>query len=291
MKFHTIILGLCALLIAVSTTAAQNINIHTADGTTSFNLADIDSIVFTIDGEIPEPGTEREFQLTDDTSITMIWIASGDFMMGALDDEQNATDWEYPRHEVNIENGFWMGKYELTQAQWESAMGNNPSYYDGENRPVENVSRNAVTDFLEQIYDGFRLPSEAEWEYACRAGTTTRFYWGNDPDYNELGEYAVYNRNDPNGTADVGTKLPNNFGLYDMSGNVYEWCEDDYHANYNGAPQNGSPWIENPRNGTRILRGGSWYNYPERLRSAFRHWHAVHNRNRNNGLRLVRDID
>ena len=205
-----------------------------------------------------EPGEERVFELTDSVNITMVWIPAGSFMMGAHEDEQDATDDEYPRHRVTFEEGFWIGKYEVTQSQWEEVMGDNPSYFFGDDRPVEQMNWNAIHNFLEQVNEGFRLPSEAEWEYACRAGTDTRFYWGNDPFYEDVRNYAWCGPNSNLRTHAVGQKLPNAWGLYDMSGNVYEWCEDDYHDDYENAPNNGSPWIDNDRAENRVLRGGAW---------------------------------
>ena len=238
-------------------------------------------------GEGGDPTEDREFNLTDEVAITMVWIPAGSFMMGRRDNEQDSDEDEDSRHEVNIENGFWMGKYEVTQGQWETVTGGNPSHYDGENRPVEYVSWNDIHGFLSLIDDGFRLPSEAEWEYACRAGTDTRFYWGDDPGYEDIDDYAVYGNNHPQGTADVGTKRPNSWGLYDMSGNVWEWCEDDYYSNYDGAPDDGSPRIGNPRTSYRVLKGGSWGAGGRSCRSAERNWYRPYLRSFYSGFRLV----
>ena len=228
----------------------------------------------------------RDFNLTDDVTITMVWIPAGEFDMGSPNDEDDRDADEGPVHDVNIGYGFWMGKYEVTQAQWEAVTGSNPSRYDGENRPVEQVSWNDIhNSFLSEIDEDFRLPSESEWEYSCRAGTDTRFYWSDDPDYDEIGDYAVYSANDPNGTAEVGTKRPNAFGLYDMSGNVWEWCEDWYHDSYEGAPDDGSAWDDN--GSYRVLRGGSWSNNPWYCRSAFRNRNTPYNRYVIYGFRLV----
>ena len=221
-------------------------------------------------GGEPEAGDEREFELADGTNITMVWIPSGSFEMGSPDDEDDREGDEGPVHDVTFEDGFWMGKYEVTQSQWAEIMDNNPAhdYGVGDDHPVYYVSWNDIQGFEERLEEGFRLPSEAEWEYACRAGSETRFYWGDDNNYNEIGDYAVYRDNDPNGTAEVGTKRPNAWGLHDMSGNVYEWCEDWYHGNYNGAPDNGDSWVDD--GSYRVLRGGSWSRNPSRCRSAYR---------------------
>jgi formylglycine-generating enzyme required for sulfatase activity len=157
-------------------------------------------------------------------------------------------------------------------------MGNNPSSFKGANRPVEKVSWNDAVELCEKLSQQtgrtYRLPSEAEWEYACRAGTTTPFYFG-ETITTDLVNYdgnftygAAPKGKDRQQTTDVGSLLPNAFGLYDMHGNVWEWCQDTYHENYNGAPTDGSAWIDN--NQYRVLRGGSWLNIPILCRSAYR---------------------
>ncbi|MBZ0263492.1 SUMF1/EgtB/PvdO family nonheme iron enzyme [bacterium] len=240
---------------------------------------------------------EQDFELGNTGEyITMIWVEPGTFIMGAYDGEQDAENNEYPQHPVTISEGFWLGKYEVTQAQWEAVVGENPAhdYGVGDDHPVYYVSWHDIHDDLltainaTEAGEPWRLPSESEWEYACRAGTETRFYWGDDPDYTEINDYAVYSGNDNGGTAEVGTKLPNAWGLYDMSGNLYEWCEDDYHGSYNGAPDNQTPWINNPRGAYRVLRGGGWNYGAWYCRSAFRHSYAPSFRNFFIGLRLVR---
>ncbi len=221
------------------------------------------------------PGMEREFG-----GITFCWIPPGNFMMGRYPGEQDSYSYEDPQHEVIFAQGFWMSKCEITQGQWQTIMGSNPAlgYGVGDNYPVYYVSWNDIrgtNGFLDKLNaahpgNGFRLPSEAEWEYACRAGTTTRFYWGDDPGYTVINDYAWYDGNSSSGTKEVGLKLPNAWGLHDMSGNVWEWCEDDWHDTYTGAPDEGSAWVASPRSTYRVLRGGSWYNYGRDRRSAGR---------------------
>ena len=181
-----------------------------------------------------------------------------------------------------------MGKFEVTQAQWETVMGNNPSWFKGANRPVEQVSWNDAQAFLKKLNAAsvqFRLPSEAEWEYAARAGTQTAYAFGDDP--NQLGKYAWFDDNSGNETHSVGQKKPNGFGLYDMHGNVWEWVADTWHDNYTGAPNDGSIWGKLGDKKAKVLRGGSWGYDPYYCRSANRNGDAPDNRNYNVGARVV----
>ena len=241
---------------------------------------------------IPDAGDERTFPLGDSgADIVMVWIPSGSFQMGSSNGEDDRGSDEGPVHTVTISEGFWLGKYEVTQGQWEAVMNDNPShdYGVGAAHPVYYVSWDDIQGFESALDDAFRLPSESEWEYACRAGTDTRFYWGDDNGYSDIGRYAVYSSNDPGGTADVGTKLPNSWGLCDMSGNVWEWCEDWYHISYNNAPDDGSAWLS-PSGSNRVRRGGCW-DYDARLcRSAFRYYYDPSNRYYGLGFRLARSL-
>jgi len=241
-----------------------------------------------------QPGTERTFPLGNSgESIVMCWVPAGEFMMGRVDGEQDSDNEEAPRHRVTFAEGFWMGKYEITQGQWEAVAGDNPARNNGvgDNYPVYNVRWNDIKEFEAALDNDFRLPSGSEWEYAYRAGTTTRFYWGTDINYSEIVNCAVYSGNDPGGTANVGTKSPNVWGLYDMSGNVYEWCEDRWHNDYEDAPDNGSPWLDNPEGSSRVYRGGSWSSLARRCRSAYRYRCDPSLQDNNLGFRLARDAD
>jgi formylglycine-generating enzyme required for sulfatase activity len=211
----------------------------------------------------PKPGTV----VKNPIGMELVYVPAGSFMMGSTNDGADET----PAHQVTFSNAFYMGKYEVTQAQWQSVMGNNPSYFrDCSQCPVEQVSWNDAQEFIKELNargDGFtyRLPSEAEWEYACRAGTTTEFAFGNSLS----SEQANFDGNKPYGgapkgvyrekTVPVGSFQPNEWGLYDMHGNVWEWCEDWFHDNYNGAPTDGSVWKSKGYTSRRVLRGGGWF--------------------------------
>lgn len=199
-------------------------------------------------------------------------------MMGSPESEAGRNSNEGPQHRVNVRS-FYMGKYEVTQAQYRAVMGTNPSKYKGDNLPVDNVSWNNAVEFCRRLSRitgrEYRLPSEAEWEYACRAGTTTPFAFGPG-----LGsDKANFDGDEPYGGAargpdrekltPVGSFQPNAWGLYDMHGNVREWCQDLDHDSYNGAPTDGSAW-GNGGEQPRVTRDGSWYSSAANLRSASR---------------------
>ncbi len=222
-----------------------------------------DSLIIMLPGEVP---------------LELVWIPPGTFMMDSPEDEQDRSSVESPQHEVTIAKGFWMGKYPITQAQWKTLKIDYSTLFPGDDRPLESVylgDIQATFGFLHELNTlnpdyNFRLPSEAEWEYAVRAGTTTRFYWGDDPDYTEIDAYAWYGENSGGETHNVGLKLPNAWGLYDMSGSVEEWCDDSSHEHYIGAPNDGSAWREYPRDATRVMRGGSYQDLAKSCRSASR---------------------
>ena len=194
---------------------------------------------------------------------------------------------EEPRHPRTIAP-FFMGKFPVTQAQWQAVMNVNPSSWKGKNLPVENVSWNDAVEFCQRLSRQtgreYRLPSEAEWEYACRAGTTTSFHFG-ETITTDLANYKeIYQgRTTPVGSFGVA----NAFGLYDMHGNVYEWCADPWHKNYQGAPSDGRVWESGGDDSLRVLRGGSWNFSPKDCRSAFRPCLGPGSRNYNVGLRVV----
>ncbi len=254
-----------------------------ADNQTQSNAEDLINIY-------PSSGFEHEFILTGDADITMVFIPPGQFVMGSHDDEDERSDDESPAHQVTFLRGFWLGKYEVTQGQWEAVMRENPAhdYGVGDDHPVYFVSWDDIQGFESALDNVYRLPSESEWEYACRAGTETRFYWGDDPDHRDIRSYAIFNGNEENGTAEVGSKVPNYFGLYDMSGNVGEWCEDRWHNNYVNAPEDGAPWLVQPVGSGRVHRGGSWDRTARSCRSARRGNYEPSTQNNILGFRLIK---
>ena len=239
-------------------------------------------------------------------SLDMIAIPSGGFTMGAPESETDSGEGERPQHKVTLQP-FYLGRYAVTQAQWREVAGYeridrdldpDPSRFKGENRPVEQVSWEEAQEFCRRLSaktgKDYRLPSEAEWEYACRTGTTTPFHFGKtiSPELANYYAKATYN-NSPKGeyrseTTDVGSFPGNEWGLHDMHGNVWEWCEDDWHENYEGSPEDGRAWIDNDNRSqsSKLLRGGSWINIPQDCRSAYRNHDSRVNRNFVIGFRV-----
>ena len=239
----------------------------------------------------PGPGGDLVADLPGGAEMEFVWIEAGVFQMGS----ENVGD-ERPVHEVEISEGFWLGKYEVTQGEWESVMGSNPSHYKGDSRrPVERVSWHDVQAFIDTLNAAagsvvYRLPTEAEWEYACRAGTTTRWSLGDEDGNDEslLGNYAWYRgNNDPYATKAVGDKSPNSWGLHDMHGNVWEWVQDWYSSSY----YNSSPRVDPPgptSGSVRVFRGGAFNIGAQTLRSARRGGNSPGDRDGGFGARLLR---
>jgi formylglycine-generating enzyme required for sulfatase activity len=221
--------------------------------------------------------------------MEFVLVTAGEFMMGSQDSESERSLHEGPLHRVRITQPFYMAKYEVTQTQWEGVMGTNPSGLKGDDFPVEEVSWNDCKEFLNKLNramsgqrsalkgTGFRLPTEAQWEYACRAGTTTPFHFGKTITTNQVnydGEYPY--GNSPKGeyrqkTVRVGTFPSNAWGLHDMHGNVWEWCEDKYHPRTYGEPEATKPDpVCTLDSSYRIFRGGGWDCFAGFCRSAFR---------------------
>ena len=247
--------------------------------------------------------------------LQMVYIPGGTFTMGSPESEEGRYDYEGPQHDVTVPP-FFMGKYPVTQGQWKELASRTdlkvkldlklePSYFkepyqdiDRWHRPVERVSWYEAVEFCERLSKltqrNYRLPSEAEWEYACRAGTTTPFYFGNTitPELvNYDGRYVYGNAQKGEyreETTPVGQFYPNAFGLYDMHGNVWEWCLDTWHNSYDGAPTDGSAWETGGHSTRRVSRGGSWSDYPRWCRSADRNYYvSVETVDDNIGFRLV----
>jgi formylglycine-generating enzyme required for sulfatase activity len=219
--------------------------------------------------------------------MVFVQIPVGKFTMGSEE-----LGWEKPVHNVTIKKPFYLGINPVTQKEWKTVMGTNPSYFKGDNLPVENVTWYDVLEFIKKLNETegsvkYRLPSEAEWEYAARAGSTSRYSFGDSE--SELGDYAWYWDNSEGRTHPVGQKKPNPWGLHDMHGNVWEWVQDTWHNRYDGAPTDGSAW-EDGSGADRVDRGGGWNFSARYCRSAFRYGDDPGVRLRNLGFRLLREL-
>jgi formylglycine-generating enzyme required for sulfatase activity len=239
----------------------------------------------------------KRITLPGGIAMEFVRIHLGSFLMGSEDAEFGRAADEGPRRKVRISRPFFLGRFEVTQAQWKAVMGNNPSAFrlqpHADRLPADMITWNDAMDFVSKINQlgigRFRLPTEAEWEYACRAGTTTPYYWGNDRSQATLSKYAWGYSRAEGKSHPVGTLLPNAWGLYDMTGNVWEWCSDWFQP-YDSSDTLDPGGLETGER--KIYRGGSWYNEPEALRSANRHGHAPKgNGGLNAGFRLVMEIE
>ena len=226
----------------------------------------------------------KTLSLPGGAQMEMVYVAPGSFTMGSpvgQDDDQTP-------HRVTLTKGYWLGKYEVTQRQWRSVMGDNPSRFDGDDHPVGNVSWDDCQKFIgkvsaaarQQLGGEARLPTEAEWEYACRAGTTGPY--GGTGLLDDMGWYWSNNESERK-THPVGAKAPNAWGFYDMHGNVWEWCQDWYDAYPSGSATD----PKGPASGgSRVLRGGGWVNDARYCRSAYRYWYSPAYRKWCYGFRL-----
>ena len=235
---------------------------------------------------------------TPENSVGMkfVYCPPGTFMMGSPESEPGHSSEESPQHRVNLTRGFFMQVTEVTQGQWKAVMGTNPSHYKdcGDECPLERVTWYDVQEFLKRLNElenttRYRLPTEAEWEYACRAGSTTAYYWGKG---DGIGDYAWYSENSGGTTHPVARKLPNAWGLYDMSGNVWEWCSDIYDVGYyaSAPPENDPPGPGPDAGSGHVSRGGSWCFEASMLRSALRFGLPADYSESNLGFRVVADI-
>jgi formylglycine-generating enzyme required for sulfatase activity len=225
--------------------------------------------------------------MTNSIGMKLVYIQPGEFQMGSNDGEDD----EKPLHTVKISKGFYMGIYEVTQEQYQKVMGNNPSEFEGSNLPVEMVSWDDAVEFCKKLSQTegktYRLPTEAEWEYACRAGTTTKFSFGDSE--SQLGDYAWYNQNSGEKAHPVGEKKPNAWGLYDLHGNVWEWCHDWYGGGYYASSPTNDP--QGPSSGQgRVIRGGGWSYGSGGCRVSFRVSINPNRRRVYIGFRLVLDL-
>lgn len=222
----------------------------------------------------------------------MVVIPSGKFLMGSKDDpfiNPSPSKDEMPQHEVFVKS-FALAKFEVTQEQWYSIMGTLPSKFKGRTLPVDGVSWDDAQEFIKKLNQKtgkrYRLPSEAEWEYAARAGSTTEFSFGDD--VSQSHDYSWSFKNSNSQTHPVGEKFSNKFGLHDMHGNVWEWCQDCWNVNYVGAPNDGSPWLVEGCT-FRVLRGGAWGRFESTLKSAYRYSAAAAIKGEEFGFRVARD--
>ncbi len=220
------------------------------------------------------------------TGMEFVWVSGGTYEMGCGFWTSDCGVFETPLHDVEL-RGFWLGNYDVTQGQWQKIMERNPSrYYKGDNYPVERVSWDDANTFIAKLNaqggSKFRLPTEAEWEYAARSGGRPEKYAGVD----ELGRIAWYSGNSGGSTHEVGTRAPNGLGLYDMSGNVAEWCADGF-STYDHSPRDSSA-AKAPPDNEHMVRGGSWRDAPEYVRAASRHYDKADSRVEYIGLRLAR---
>ena len=243
-------------------------------------------------------------QLNADVTMDFLLIPPGAFMMGLQPDAYaRYVPWQpdqdrWPEnfllaHLVQVAEPFYLGRTAVTQAQWQAVRGTNPAHFTGNDQcPMENVSAQEVDNYCQALSvltrQQVRLPSEAEWEYACRAGSTTLFHFGDSLD--ELGQYGWYRGNSDMRSHPVAMKHPNPWGLYDMHGGIDEFCQDPDHPNYQGAPIDQRPWVEGGDMTLRIKRGGSWYDRGGYCCSPHRSGYPVGVGSEDHGLRVVVEI-
>ena len=258
----------------------ENYTSATVKGHSKLNSSLTKEILYSV--TVTDPNTSAVYEFRQSTG-NMVFVEGGTFQMGS-----NEGDDEKPIHTVTV-GDFYIGKYEVTQKEWEAVMGSNPSNFKGANRPVENVSWNDIKEFLQKLNfksgKQYRLPTEAEWEYAARGGNQGQNFKYSGS--NSIDEVAWYNGNSSSQTHEVGQKQPNELGIYDMSGNVWEWCSDWYDANYYSSSPSKNP--QGPSSGSsRVLRGGSW-GVNVVCRSSFRDWGYPGVRYSSSGFRLAQE--
>ncbi|MGV0027516.1 formylglycine-generating enzyme family protein [Phormidesmis priestleyi] len=287
----------------------QDLLIHTLDTPPASLPIPPSSLLAKRNEVLAHPSSLLVDPIAENISLETIALPGGNFWMGSPDTEAERDMNESPHHKVVVAPCA-LGKFLVTQIQWRvvaalpkinRSLSLYPSNFEGDNRPVEQVSWYDVIEFCDRLsaHTGhlYRLPSEAEWEYACRAGTTTPFYFGDtltSDQANYDGNYTYGNglsgayRQE---TTPIETfQTPNAFGLYDMHGNVWEWCADHWHENYENAPVNGQAWQDEDSGTYRILRGGAWYCLPGLCRSAQRHWNQPDTGGSGIGFRVARSL-
>ena len=221
-------------------------------------------------GDATSPPKEVAADLGGGVKLDMVLIPAGEFMMGSPNSDRNAAADEKPQHRVRITKPFYLGKYPVTQEQWTAVMGVNPSFFKGAKNPVEEVSWDDCLQFLRRLNEKvgggkYQFPTEAQWEYACRAGTTTRYCFGDDE--TGLADYGWYDKNSGGKSHPVGEKKPNAWGLYDMHGDIWQWCLDWYDPGYYAVSTTDDP--TGPATGTaRVSHGGCWFSPASSARSA-----------------------
>lgn len=272
--------------ISTGSESSQNMNNVDKSNTAASISENKEPLVNSEEPDIPNTFTSPS------TGMEFVLIPAGEFMMGSPSEDHSRYKNEGPFHKVTIGYSFYMGKYLVTQKQWKTVMGNNPSYLKGEDRPIERVSWKDVQKFVQKLNekegaDKYRLPSEAEWEYSCRVGTQTKYSFGDDE--LKLDKYAWYEKNSDYKTHPVGQKEPNSWDLYDIHGNVWEWVQDRWHDNYEGAPSDGSAW-EYGNSPSRVVRGSDCTNYARHCRSAYRCCYDAGAPSGNVGFRLLRKL-
>lgn len=244
---------------------------------------------------------EKQVEIANGVTMEFMLIPAGKFHMGSPKSEKERGNDEGPLHQVKISKPFYMGKYEVTQKQYESVMGiNRKIKFRGKDLPVENVDWYQAVMYCNVLSnktgEKIRLPSEAEWEYSCRAGTVTPFYTGDriEPEQANYNTTLSYNKSKAtallDNTAKVGSYPPNPFGLYDMSGNVWEWCQDIYKSDFYKKSPVADP-VNDGRKGSRVIRGGSWNHRPSKLRSADRNKRIQGADRRHIGFRVAMEIE
>ena len=271
MTIKSIILALLCCTMSLQA-MAQGIVVNKTDGSkVYFEASEVESVGVYGYGEGPDsqPG-EVQTVTVNGVSFRMITVEGGSFQMGSTDGDDD----EMPVHEVSL-NSFAIGQTEVTQELWQAVMESNPSNFTGNKRPVEKVSWNQCQTFISKLNQltgkNFRLPTEAEWEYAARGGNKSKGFTYSGS--NNIDDVAWYKSNSNNATHDVGTKAPNELGIYDMSGNVYEWCQDWYGENYYSKSVVNNPTGATSSN-SRVLRGGSWADDSKDCRNTYRYDYA-----------------